>query len=497
MISDENKKIIDMLRGEQTPLDKNEKIEDIANELIKQKLFLYFFPSVMNDRFFFNDDFYLRKYLSMIIKKNILFDFFIDVVLFLNELKIEYVVLKGFVNELLIYDSITSRYFTDVDILVESEDFERTIEAFKNSKFKIRSISKLYDYYLHEVKIIISHKDKDYTLEIKRRHRELKYKNNRYLIKSREFLRVNDIEVPRLNTTNIFVSSCLYIYNYFERIESILYLQKIRMSYFFDLYNLLIKYSELINLEEIVNRYETTEIEKITLILKYLNEIFIDRRIYRYLSFFRKRCLNDVAIIRWNFSILERIFNEKKVKEIIRQSFENSFYVNDVTERLNTIEFDVVYQCFKSCGVCYCIKQLDNEIQFIFYCINNIKYSHYIIYLILYYKNTYSEFTEPFTAVSFRKQNDIEFVYKNKTVEKKNHKFRLEEEKNVFTDYTNSSNALSISINYRKFGIRDIPEEKIAFQIELIEIDDDCNVTIVDRNNDVFSIPSVICINKT
>lgn len=311
MISNEGKLIIDVLRN------KNVIIENIDylclyKEMIKQKLFLFIYSKLSEVNVIAKNKIFTDKYYKMLIKKNLLFDFFNEIIIFLNSLNIDYVVLKGFVNELLIYDNIISRYFTDIDILVNINDFEKIVNEIKNSHFNIKHISQLYDFYLHEIKIIITYKNKDYTLEIKKRHRELTYKHNGHLLNNKIFYNINNLLIPHLNYSDIFVSTCLYIYNYFERIECILYLQKIRLSYFFDLYCFLKKYKNKININFIIDNYEILVLNKITLVLKYLYEIFLDDDIYTYLNFFKNDQFFETAIINWNFTILERIFNEKK-----------------------------------------------------------------------------------------------------------------------------------------------------------------------------------------
>lgn len=494
MISKENKLIIDILRNRKIIVE-NVDFLCLYKEMVKQKLFLVIYPKILTIDEITNNKTFQDKYSQLIINKNLLFDFFNEIVLYFNTLNIDYVVLKGFVNELLIYENITSRYFTDIDILVDINDFDKIIDEIKKSNFNIKSISNLYDFYLHEVKIVITYKCKDYTLEIKKRHRELSYKYNHHLINNKITYKVENLSIPHLNYSDMFVSSCIYIHNYFERIESILYLQKIRLSYFYDLYQFYKKYGDKINVEYIKKNYEIIVLNKIVLVLEYLYEIFLDDSIYDYINNFRTDKFFETSIIKWNFTILERIFNEKKIRDIIIEFYEDLFYVNKYTERINLVNYNTKYTCFKIFNVEYEIKKENNNLCFKLYNISNISLNHYIIYFLFYYKNIYGEFLHPFNSISFRSFFGKKSVFNNRTIIKKDHLFFSELEKNAYSDYTIKDDCLMLKLNTEKLNIRCMKNDRISFHIELVQINENNDVTIVDRNNEEFSIPSIIKIN--
>ena len=185
---------------------------------------------------------YTIFYNSIIKTKQLYTNFFNYVIELLNKKNYNYVVLKGLATEMQIYNSLYSRMYSDLDLLVYEDQFNEIID-YICSCFSLNKADNIGDYYRHEIKITVFWNGQEYTIEIKRRHRECDYKLTKYFLNNKKFIIFNNLSFPVLTNEALFISLSLYLYNYNERIYSWIFSKKIRLCYFFDLYSFMINQS--------------------------------------------------------------------------------------------------------------------------------------------------------------------------------------------------------------------------------------------------------------
>ncbi len=499
MLKDSSKFIIDFLcKRENTYLNnisEDEKLqEELLDEIHNHKLTLLINKKIENKLSQKNKYKSTRLVTGLRLFKTKQFDFFKMITEFLNSLKIDYILLKGFVNEVLAYNNITSRIFSDFDLLVKKEDYDKVVEALLNSNLNIVKYEKKYDYYLHEEKIIINYKNLEFLIEIKDRHREMDYNETRELFSNIDMLEYNGAKVKILNFNNLIISNCLYIYNYMERLASCLYLEKIRIGIFYDLYNLIINNENKINVNLIEKNCISDDIKnKVLLVIRYLYEIFSDNTIYNLYMNLDKKINNKICVNRFptNFGVVDRIFNYLDIRSVILNYFYKDFYICDSNYSHNNVEPLKKYVCFKKYNVDYSFEYKKNELIFYFYNLENIELENYVLYIMLYYVDIYGNTKLPYDVISLRFNKGNIYAYNAPTILKYANLYEYHREKGEQLSFIIENNYLKIPINFKEFCIRNFTEDKIGWNIEISTIDSNGKVYVDDRNNDDINYPSI------
>lgn len=485
------KKLVDLCREDKVINNINLLSKEEVDELYKQKLLLSLIENNVHN---LNNIIYRQ----LIYKKSRLFKFFKYFCNIINNFGIDYVILKGFAYDILIYNNIYTRTFSDIDILINSDDFSYFINKIANTNIEILSLSKKHDYYLHEVKLYLLYENERFLVEVKTRHRDLPYEKTQFLLNEKLVISYNDLKIFTFNYELTLISMIIYIYNYFERIASILYLSKVRLCYFYDLNNFIKKYNSKINIGKLIDyALELGVQNKIILVLQYLLEIFFTMEVKIIIDKIVNN-MNDVGIyynsparIVWNFGILDRIFCEATIKEIIKNYYEEQFYIGDYTSQGNIINYNEDYICFKKYNVNYKIKRITNGIMFELNNLEQIPFKNYIIYFVFFYKDRYGGFTHPFNVISIRKENNDIYVFNNKTVEKNDFTYHPENETNLYSKYESTNRKFKLIIDFDEMNIRNLGEDKLAFYFELM-IREKNHIYIIDRNVDDDTYPKSI-----
>lgn len=216
----------------------------------------------------------------MVKKKKKYYAFLKQFIFFLNNIKINYILLKGIANEIIIYGKLFTRVYGDIDVMINECDQKYLIDELSKAGYDI-TVNEYDDYYSHEMLINIKDGNDIYLVELKRRHRESNFEYTDYYFLNHKSIVWDNIQIPVLSNEALFLSSCIYIYNYIERIAGWLSSKKIRFCYFLDLYNFILKYKKKLNFELIIKEsIKQKNIHKIILIIKHLYKLFNDDVVY-------------------------------------------------------------------------------------------------------------------------------------------------------------------------------------------------------------------------
>lgn len=507
MLTEEQKYIIDCIRDNLA--DATAKIahgfsfDTLLNELCNQKLFLTLYPRIKSVIPTEYQKKFSDTYIFHMNKRVKLLKFQKDFIRYLNDLKMKFIILKGFANEVIAYGGEFYRMFGDLDILMDFKTIELLKKALNNSNFNIKSMESFNDYFQHEIRIQIYYKDEYYIVEIKRRHREADFKLTNKFFKNYFMYedQTDDFKMPILNNDMFYISSCLYLYNYMERINSWLYSKKVRLCYYYDLYQFIVRNNYNISLKTILFCLKFKIIHKIMLIMKYTYDIFLDENIYKIYSRIKKYCYksyeNDFinnGRIRWNIPIIDRLLNHGEIAVFLKDHIAQNFYFGNLKCRKN-VGYRKVGN--NKTNFKYKIYVLNHMIYIKFKNINFNLNENNLIYISLFCNNTYGIYKFPFEPISIRMCGSEIKVYNRFTVEEELI-FLYEREKHMsyknpdMIKYLLHDKKLDIIINakYLNFSLK--KGEVFGYSIELGKISPSGKVHIIDRTNDVKDRPLLV-----
>lgn len=445
---------------------------------------------------------YTIFYNSIIKTKQLYTNFFNYVIELLNKKNYNYVVLKGLATEMQIYNSLYSRMYSDLDLLVYEDQFNEIID-YICSCFSLNKADNIGDYYRHEIKITVFWNGQEYTIEIKRRHRECDYKLTKYFLNNKKFIIFNNLSFPVLTNEALFISLSLYLYNYNERIYSWIFSKKIRLCYFFDLYSFMI--NQNINFDSVINICcENNILYKIILVLENLNKLFVNKIVNDTLQFFKKRYENDEnsehndlyckGRVNWNIGIIDRVFNYSKVAELIQSMCSGEFLIGEANKNIYKGQTFSLYNKNSKLFDIYNVKILDYKLLLKFSNLNIPLDGNSLVYIKLYLYDIYGEFSFPYIPISIRFDKNVIHTYNRFTVDSSNFTYKYENEKML--PYQNDKiiiaskveEKLDVAIDLKAFGYDEKVNKKIGFSIEFIRIING-KTYVVDRINDDDDFP--------
>lgn len=246
-----------------------------------------------------------------------------------NEFKnndIDYMLIKGFALAKTIYNSETKRYFGDLDIIIDLNDFKKANEIMKKIGFRnmlgnvdLPNITQLdcyeieYEYGLCE-DFFISVEIKIATSSVKDSELISHFKNNKIEMD------INGDMYNTLNLNDTFILLCTNAYSNFE-IE----FANARLREMFDLYFFIVKYNEELNWKYILQitiQYKLTH--QVFAILTLLNEYYENLISDQILNIFLidninygKECFHNYShgwMRDWNINKLDVMINNRKVR---------------------------------------------------------------------------------------------------------------------------------------------------------------------------------------
>lgn len=499
-----------VLKGEVKFESDNEfSYEKFLHLLINHRIFLNFYDIIKP----FLPKPYLIKYQliyeQLLNEKKQFYSFAENIIKFINQSKVPYVVLKGFADELIIYNKLNTRMYGDLDILVDEENFDDFLNYIKNFNEKVK-IDRKNDYYEHEVRVYIDWNGKNYLLEVKKRHRELEFNQTKLYTTKCENIELNEINIPVLNKNMLFCSKCVYLYNYIERIAGWLMSKKIRFCYFYDFKNLILNNYDKYDFSEIISILKEQRIlHKALLIIKHLSDLFEDDRLNElYIKLLNEKIdyqcdgYYSYGKIKWPFSIQNRIFNYDQISLIIKNYLYGNFYLN----KTNLLTYENAKKTLinktTDDRLLYEIIQSDKNIIFKFDLKNFKNTNDSVIYIRLFHKDKIGLYVEPFSPVSVRFSNNEIYVFNRFTINTSDYVYEFEKEKLLSYQKKEAikvikdDNILQLIINKNDLGISTNKNHMICYDIELISIYDVDKIYIEDRISDVSDRPVILYENN-
>lgn len=477
MISNEQKYILDIVRGIDS-VYKN-KIDErvLFDELMKHRLFLALYTKVYD----YLTDFYKKIFKinrdNLLVKKDNQYNFFKDTIIKLNEIKTDYIILKGFSNEKLIYGNTTSRMFGDLDVFVKEEDFDKCID-YLISKFPNTKLIQNFDYYSHEVRLIITIDNYEYLLELKRRHRGCPYTENEYFFSNVKyvFITEDNIKYPVLNDEALLYSSIVYIYNYFSRKSAYILSRKNRLCYFYDLYLLCKNIDYEKHLLNIIKKNKINL--EISHVFEWMKLLFNDNKFDLNIEF--------ESLI--PFSIIDCIFNSPLISELLHKYDVKLFNNSEVVSNFKMV-------CPKNTYNINGDILLKNNILVMNFNINDfILDGTEIIYLVLYGTNIYGEPLYPFLPISVRFLEKGCKIHNRFTINHETGKFNRNSEVDMpyhLPDtflYKIENDMFNLTVDLSKLKINYLQENCLGYNIELINILDYDVTKVISRVNDNIEV---------
>jgi len=503
MLNLEEKIIIDFF-SRNTNVDFSKEIyiskEKLLDLLIKHRVFLLFYDELSSDvKQKLGNNYKITNY-QLIKKKKRYYSFLKKFLIFLNDININYILLKGIANEIIIYEKLYSRVYGDVDVIINECDLEYLLVHLNEAGYKYE-VNKFDDYYSHELLLNIKDDNEIFLVELKRRHRESQFKYISYYYNNKKFITWENIPIPVLNNEALFISSCIYIYNYIERTAGWLSSKKIRFCYFLDLYNFILKFYEELDYKKIIKETnEQKNIHKIILILQHLYKLFNNDSIYKIYLLFKKEYNHyeiidyfDVGRINWNISIQDRIFNYDEIAKIVEKYLYGNFFINDKLY-IKSQEHSL-YSFEHNISFSYEFSLLNNMLQIKLINLIIPKNGEYVIYISLYCYNKYGEYIAPYLPISLRFLEKDIIVVNRFTVDFSCGKYIFESEKLMPYQNINTLKLIKDNINYElfidlnKLDIIMKSVEDFRYQIELIHIKKENNIFVISRTNDDKDIP--------
>lgn len=421
----------------------------------------------------------------------------------LSSNNIRYILQKGLSYEHLIYNDFKKRYYNDIDLIIDNEQIDFAIKLLRDN-FEILSIKDFSHYYSSEMKVRLKYKNVKYTLEIKQRHREAEFDFTDFMLDNIKEIQFRDVLYNSTSNEIIFTSMCLYIYNFFERLDSWIYTSKMKLGYFYDLKMFLEnKNLDVKRLKTIIFNFKISH--KIQVVLQYLKEIFLECRgiidLQEALSDYS--CLHNIEYKindnnYLNISVYDKMFHRKEIKEFITQYLQGSFIFSG---------YKSYYDIYKNSLF------LDDLLQFdykVFFDKDNIylEFDNYmlptngkfVLYIALYFYNKYGEFVSPYVPISIRIDGSNIYAYNRFTVDFEDFVYRKSSEKlmpyqreeDIIINYDNNNKSLKIKVDLSRIDVYVTNNTKIGFNISIIQIFDDEKVKVLKKVSDKDDEPIIL-----
>jgi len=487
MLTLEELMLLDMLKNENIDTIKHKfnNFEIDYNELIKlsinQKIYGIIFEKIklLNSEQKNKLDFYNTIISHELCKKK---NLYLKIIQLLNNSNIDYIVLKGFLLGQLIYDNTFTRIFSDLDLIINEQDYNKIINLLIDNNYKIVSYDKINDFKQDEYKIVIEYENENYTIELKFNHRQLALD----LLNDPNRINVK-IENIIVNTNSYelnLLSQLIYINLYFNNSNSIINDNKLILRFHVDLYYYIKKYNSLFNYSYLKkNIFELKFKDILIKIIKELYIIFNDSSLFDFI----KKIINDLK--------LEEICEVKS--EFLYMTLRNCEYKNNyiqyylkniILSKNNVIRNRFNYKVSNNHVVLtgnISLKKLILNIN-----IEDIKTQKILLFIIkLFYINEYNDYIYPYDCYTL-KLNDFPNVYNYFTFEKGKYDGIYCKEKELNNPF--GKNILKISGTSQKFNLKfdfskekwfKIFNEKIGLNIEIWDVVDD-KIFFIDRISD-------------
>lgn len=411
-------------------------------------------------------------------------ELFLKIIKLLNDNKIEYVVIKGFVLGYLIYCNTTTRIFSDLDIIIKEKDYLNILDILIKNNYKILSYTELTKFIMDEYKIVLEYNKKKYTIEVKFSHRN---------INDSDILKHNNIKL-NINNTNVItcsyemnlISQIIYLDLYFNNPNSIINDNKMFIKFYLDLYNYIKKYYNTLNY--VYTRKIINKLSLQTKILKLLKEIYIIFNDNQIIEFGKK-------IIGQNYFMKISNFESNIILKIFRNNEYKKFYIDyllpyEILNKnlifSNKYNFVVVNNLLSIIGT---INYHNLLLKIIMDVENKDIIKDYLVIFKLYYKNEYNDFVYPYDCYTLR-LNDFPNVYNFFTFEKDKYTgiyYSEREKTNIFGKNINTisgnKNKIEMCFNFSKEKWFYILNQSIGINIEFWEIIDD-KIFLLDKISD-------------
>lgn len=417
----------------------------------------------------------------------------------LNLNSIIYIFYKGLSYEYIIYNNIPTRIYSDIDIIIKREEIFKTLEIIKKS-FDVLSVENINDYNYNEYKLKVSFNEKKYLVELKSQHFEIDNSYVEYALNSRKAYDFKEYFFYSYDYENMFISMCLYIYNYNFRLNPWLFSNKMKFSYFVDLKKFINTYK--INYEkvfDIAGKYKV--IFKIIRVIHNAYIIFLSddfKDLYNSYEQLVEKCPCSDRTIANNISLINKIFNKEEVSYLIKKYLTGNFLLdknNKFDELFNPKEIII-----DGVNVIEFKSYLKNK-KWIFSIRNCIlpKNGEYVIYVMLYHYTNDDEFNYPYNPISVRLCEDDYKVFNRFTIDFEKRKYLYEKE--YYMSYQKSGsivvnryndNNFDLEIDLNKNNIRMIFNDKIAYNIAIIKIEIEDKINVIWRMSNQSDEPYVL-----
>jgi|GEM_PF-5854427 len=479
--------LLDILRNENINVIKRKfqnfdiNYDEVIKLSINQKIFVLTFEKIklLNSEHTSKINFYntIIKYeLSKKLK------LYLQIIQLLNNSNIDYIVIKGFLLGKLIYDDTSTRIFSDLDLIINEQDYNKVINLLTNNNFNIVSYDKINDFKQDEYKIVIEHQCENYTIELKFNHRQLTID----LLNEPNRKKIN-IENVIVNTNSYelnLLSQLIYINLYFNDPNSIINDNKLILRFHVDLYYYIKKYSDLFNysyLNKII--YELKFKQNLTKIIKELYIIFNDISLFdfikkivvgfEFLDLCEKK--SDILIMSLRNCEYRNNYIQYYLKNIIlgKNSVVKNNYNYKVDNNHITLNGNIAY------------KNLILDIN-----IEDLSSHKNLLFIIkLFYINEYNDYIYPYDCYTL-KLIDFPKIYNYFTFEKGKYDGIYCKEKELDNPF--GKNILKVTGTPQKFNLKfdfskekwfQVFNEKIGLNIEIWGVVDD-KIFFIDRISD-------------
>lgn len=479
--------ILDMLRNENINIIKQKfqnfdiDYDEIIKLSINQKIFGIIFEKIknLNSKLKSKLNFYNIIINHDLSKK---MELYLQIIQLLNNSKIDYIVVKGFVLGKLIYDNTSTRIFSDLDLIINAQDYIKIISLLNDNKFNIVSYDKINEVKQDEYKIVIEQECENYTIELKFNHRLLAL--DLLSEPNRKKININNVIINTNSYELNFLSQLIYINLYFNDPNSIINDNKLILRFHVDLYYYIKKFSYLFNysyLSKIIDELKFNQ--NLIKIVKELYIIFNDITLFDFI----KKIINSFV----PFDLIET------KSDILTMTLRNSEYRNNYIQyylkniilgKNNFIKKSYNYKLEKKNIVLNCDIFYNNSILDIN--ISDIKSNKNILFIIkLFYINEYNDYVYPYDCYTL-KLIDFPKCYNSFTFEKDKYEGVYCKEKELDNPFgknilkvTGISQTFNLKFDFSKEKWFLIFNEKIGINIEIWNVIND-KIFFIDRISD-------------
>ena len=332
MLNNEQKFVIDLIRNNTLNEITEINIDSVLSILREHKIFIHYYNKISHLGMEESNNKVNNLYNIYSVRNVIYKNFLKELLKVLNSCKINYIIYKGLVLDILLYGDLNLRTYTDIDLIVE----DRNIVDLSNiliKNFECTNIDNVQEIIMNREEIELNFRFCSFNFCV-----EIKTSNKYYIKRNMEecfICNIDNIPCKTFNYEYTLINLISHHYFMTTNIDPIKYSNRFLLQYLIDIKNLMINdklsidiFLQLINkynmnqqlydliqrIREIFNNYEFGEI--------YLNNIVIDefpKSLYsisvidRYLNkdeiinFTKKYCLSYLSFDNNEYRILDKV----------------------------------------------------------------------------------------------------------------------------------------------------------------------------------------------